>query len=92
MRAAFLSEDYEDELAEKVRNWVQGESIWDFCHMYQSLCKRWNIKEEEIKKLILKNINPQLKSQLRSVELLRVGQQLNETTRTNSSMSRESAC
>ncbi|XP_033958149.2 copper-transporting ATPase 2-like [Pseudochaenichthys georgianus] len=69
-RAAFLSEDYEDELAERVRNRVQGEgeSVRDFAYMYQSLCKRWkpNIDEEEIIKLILKNINPQLASQLRS--------------------------
>lgn len=85
-RAAFLSEDYEDELAERVRNRVQGEgeSIRDFAYMYQSLCKRWksDIKEDDIIKLILKNINPQLASQLRSSRivtvdgLVRLGQQL----------------
>lgn len=85
-RAAFLSEDYEDELAERVRNRVQGdgESIRDFAYMYQSLCKRWKpqIEEEEILKMILKNINPQLASQLRSSRvtsvnaLVRLGQQL----------------
>ncbi len=85
-RAAFLSEDYEDELAERVRNRVQGESesVRDFAYMYQSLCKCWkpNIEEDEIIKLILKNINPQLASQLRSSRvtsvdgLVRLGQQL----------------
>ncbi|KAI3356859.1 hypothetical protein L3Q82_003342 [Scortum barcoo] len=85
-RAAFLSEDYEDELAERVRNRVQGEgeSVRDFAYMYQSLCKRWkpNIQEDEIIKLILKNINPQIASQLRSSGvtsvdgLVRLGQQL----------------
>ena len=85
-RSAFLSEDYEDELAERVRTRVQREteSIRDFAYMYQSLCKRWKaeISESEIIKLILKNINPQLASQLRSSrvatveELVRLGQQL----------------
>lgn len=85
-RAAFLSEDYEDELAERIRTRVQGEteSIRDFAYMYQSLCKRWKaeISEAETIKLILKNINPQLASQLRSSrvatvdELVRLGQQL----------------
>lgn len=84
--AAFLSEDYEDELVERIRTRIQreGESIRDFAYMYQSLCKRWkpNIEEEEVIKLILKNINPQLASQLRgsrlsSVDgLVRLGQQL----------------
>lgn len=84
--AAFLSEDYEDELAERVRTRVQqeGESIRDFAYMYRALCKRWKpqIAEEEVIKLILKNINPQMASQLRSngvttVDgLVRLGQQL----------------
>lgn len=85
-RAAFLSEDYEDELAERIRTRVQGEneSIRDFVYMYQSLCRRWKPKmeEENIVKLILKHINPTLASQLRSSrvatvdELVRLGQQL----------------
>lgn len=85
-RVAFLSEDYEDELVERVRTRVQRdvESVRDFAYMYQSLCKRWkpNIKEEEIIKMVLKNINPQLASQLRSSGvtsvggLVRLGQQL----------------
>nr|XP_054598745.1 uncharacterized protein LOC129163840 [Nothobranchius furzeri] len=84
-RAAFLSEDYEDELAERVRNRIQeeNEGIRDFAYMYQSLCKRWkpSITEGDVVKLILKNINPQLASQLRSRvtsvdELVRLGQQL----------------
>uniref|UniRef100_A0A8C1GVQ7 Reverse transcriptase domain-containing protein n=1 Tax=Cyprinus carpio TaxID=7962 RepID=A0A8C1GVQ7_CYPCA len=84
--AAFLSEDYEDELAERVRTRVQqeGESIRDFAYMYRALCKRWKpqIEEDEVIKLILKNINPQMASQLRSngvtsVDgLVRLGQQL----------------
>jgi len=84
--AAFLSEDYEDELAERVRTRVQqeGESIRDFAYMYRALCKRWKpqIDESEVIKLILKNINPQMASQLRSngvtsVDgLVRLGQQL----------------
>lgn len=61
-RTAFLSEDYEDELAERIRTRVQGEeeSIRDFAYMYRSLCKRWkpDIEEEEIIKMVLKNINP----------------------------------
>lgn len=49
--------------------------------MYQSLCTRWKSDiEEEIVKLILKNINPQLVSQLRSSRLVdalvHLGQQL----------------
>lgn len=74
--AAFLSEDYEDEQAERVRNRVQGEgeSIRDFAYMYPSLCKHWksDIIEEEIIKLISKNINPQLASQLRSSRVVTV--------------------
>ncbi|XP_051793893.1 uncharacterized protein LOC127530652 [Acanthochromis polyacanthus] len=87
-RAAFLSEDYEDELAERIRTRVQGEneSIRDFVYMYHSLCRRWksNIEEEDIIKLILKHINPSLASQLRSSrvttvdELVRLGQQLEQ--------------
>lgn len=85
-RSAFLSEDYQDELAERVRTCIQGEneSIRDFAYKYRSLCKRWNpkITEPEVVKLTLKNINPKLASQLRSsniatVEaLVRLGQQL----------------
>ncbi len=84
--SSFLSEDYQDELAEWVRTRIQGEdeSIRDFAYMYRSLCKRWNptITEKEVVKLTLKNINPKLASQLRSsnvstVEaLVRLGQQL----------------
>lgn len=39
----FLSEEYEDELAEGVRAKVQadGESICDSAYMYHSLCQRW---------------------------------------------------
>ncbi len=48
-RTAFLSEDYEDELAERIRTRVQGEeeSIRDFAYMYRSLCKRWKPDIEE---------------------------------------------
>ena len=82
--SAFLSEDYTDELADRVRNRVQGEkeSIRDFAYSYYSLCKRWKpeIQEDEVIKLILKNINPLLASQLReratTVDgLVRLGQQ-----------------
>lgn len=68
--SAFLSEDYEDELAERVRTRVQGdrESIRDFAFTYRALCKRWKstLTETEIVKMILKNIKPYLASQLRS--------------------------
>ncbi|KAI2647959.1 Retrovirus-related Pol polyprotein from transposon 17.6 [Labeo rohita] len=83
--SAFLSEDYVDELAERIRNRVQGEneSIRDFAYMYYSLCRRWKpeITEEEVIKLILKNINPSIASELRRRvstvdELVRLGQQL----------------
>ncbi len=41
--SAFLSEDYEDELAERVRTRTQGEkeSIRDFAFTYRALCRRW---------------------------------------------------
>lgn len=84
--SAFLSEDYQDELTERVRNRVQGENetIRDFAYMYRSLCKRWNpnITQPEVVKLTLRNIYPKLASQLRSsnvttVEaLVQLGQQL----------------
>ncbi|XP_060796136.1 uncharacterized protein LOC132898493 [Neoarius graeffei] len=84
--SAFLSEDYEDELAERVQTHIQrdDETIRDFAYMYRALCKRWKpaIGEQEIIKLILKNINPQFASQLRSNgvksvdDLVRLGQQL----------------
>ena len=84
-RAAFLSEDYEDELAERVRTRVQceGESIRDFAFRYRSLCQRWKpeIQEDAVLKLIFRNINPNMASQLRGRvttvdELVRLGQQL----------------
>lgn len=83
--SAFLSEDYVDELAERIRNRVQGEneSIRDFAYMYHSLCRRWKpeITDEEVIKLLLKNINPSIASELRRRvstvdELVRLGQQL----------------
>lgn len=48
--AAFLSEDYEDELAERVHNRVQGEdeSVRDFAYLYQSLCKHWKPNIESL--------------------------------------------
>ncbi|XP_030649811.1 transmembrane protease serine 9-like [Chanos chanos] len=83
--SAFLSEDYDDELAERVRTRVQGEteSVRDFAFSYRALCKRWKpgITEPKIVKLILKNITPRLASQLRGrvkdvEELVRLGTQL----------------
>ncbi|KAL1279140.1 hypothetical protein QQF64_025813 [Cirrhinus molitorella] len=68
--SAFLSEDHEDELAERVRTRHQREreSIRDFVFTYHALCKRWKpcLTENETVKMILKNINPYLASQLRS--------------------------
>ncbi|KAL0159662.1 hypothetical protein M9458_043387 [Cirrhinus mrigala] len=68
--SAFLSEDYEDELAERVRTRTQGEreSIRDFAFTYTALCKRWKptLTDSELVKMILKNIKPYLTSQLRS--------------------------
>lgn len=68
--SAFLSEDYEDELAERIRTRVQGdrESVRDFAFTYRALCKKWKstLTETEIVKMILKNIKPYLASQLRS--------------------------
>ena len=84
-QAAFLAEDYEDELAERVRNRRQGkgERIRDFAFSYRALCNKWNssLPESTIVKMIFKNINPHLASQLRgrvnSVdELVRLGHQL----------------
>ncbi|KAL1268569.1 hypothetical protein QQF64_033932 [Cirrhinus molitorella] len=85
--SAFLSEDYEDELAERVRTKTQGEklSIRDFAFTYRALCKRWKPTptEAELVKMILKNIKPHLESQLRSRvntvdELVKLGLQLEE--------------
>ncbi len=82
---AFLSEDYEDELAERVRIRTQGEreSVRDFAFTYRALCKRWKptLTESELVKIILKNLKPYLASQLRSRvstvdDLVRLGQQL----------------
>ncbi|XP_026118435.1 uncharacterized protein LOC113097414 isoform X1 [Carassius auratus] len=83
--SAFLSEDYEDELAERVRTRTQGERepIRDFAFSYRALCKRWKstLTECDIVKMILKNIKPHLASQLRSrvstvEELVKLGHQL----------------
>ncbi|KAL0167867.1 hypothetical protein M9458_036089, partial [Cirrhinus mrigala] len=83
--SAFLSEDYEDELAERVRTKIQGEkeTIRDFAFSYRALCKRWkaDLTEGEIVRMILKNIKPYLASQLRSrvntvEELVKLGHQL----------------
>ncbi len=83
--SAFLSEDYEDELAERVRTRTQGEkeSIRDFAFTYRALCRRWKptLTENELVKMILKNIKPYLASQLRSCvntvdELVKLGFQL----------------
>lgn len=68
--SAFLSEEYVDELEERIRTRVQedGESIRDFAYMYHALCRRWktDMPEEKVIQLILKNIHPHLASQLRS--------------------------
>ena len=83
--SAFLAEDYQDELAERVRTKKQQEkeSIRDFAYSYRALCTRWDAKltELDIVKLILKNIKPYLASQLRGRvndvdELVRLGHQL----------------
>ena len=83
--SAFLAEDYKDELAERVRTKKQKdkESIRDFAYSYRALCTRWdaNLTEQDIVKLILKNIKPYLASQLRGRvkdvdELVRLGHQL----------------
>lgn len=84
-QSSFLSEDYEDELAERAQTQIQGEdeSIRDFAYMYHSLCCCWKpgITEEAVMKFILRNINPCMASQLRGrvntvEELVRLGQQL----------------
>ncbi|KAL2086441.1 hypothetical protein ACEWY4_017500 [Coilia grayii] len=83
--SAFLSEDYEEELADRVRTRRQGaaEPIRDFAFSYRALCKRWRpaMADHEIVKLILKNAKPHLTSQLRGHvatvdELARLGHQL----------------
>lgn len=54
--SAFLSEDYEYELAEMVRTRTQGEreSIRDFAFTYRALCKRWKatLMDSELVKMI----------------------------------------
>lgn len=83
--SAFLSEDYEDELAERVRtrNQNDNEAIRDFAFSYTALCKRWDpsLTEASIVKMIPKNIKPFLASQLRGrvdtvEELVHLGHQL----------------
>lgn len=84
--AAFLAEDYEYELAERVHHRIQGEkeSILDFAITYRALCKRWkpSLTEADILRMILKNIKPYLASHLRCrvttnvEELVRLGHQL----------------
>ncbi|KAL2079452.1 hypothetical protein ACEWY4_025196 [Coilia grayii] len=82
---AFLAEDYEDELADRVRSRKQEEHepIRDFAFSFRALCKRWNptLTESAIVKMILRNAKPQLCSQLRGRvqtvdELVRLGHQL----------------
>ncbi|KAL2091743.1 hypothetical protein ACEWY4_011541 [Coilia grayii] len=82
---AFLAEDYQEELEDRVRSRVQGEreSIRDFVYNYHALCRKWKpgIGEEEVIQLVLKNLNPQMASQLRGRvstvgALVRLGQQL----------------
>lgn len=83
---AAFSDDYEDELTERVGTRVQvvEESFQDFAYMYRSLCRHWkpNIQEDKVIKLILKNSNSKLASQLRSSGvntvngLVRLGNQL----------------
>lgn len=82
---AFLAEDYEDELAERVRTKKQGEHepVRDFAYSYRALCSRWNpaLTEKDIVKLILKHIKPHLASHLRGRvedvdELVRLGHQM----------------
>lgn len=55
--SAFLSEDYEDELAERIRTCRQKEnqSIRDFAFSHRALCKRWTASrtEDNIVKMIL---------------------------------------
>ena len=83
--AAFLSEDYEDELAERVRTRSQKENepIRDVAFSYRALCKKWNpsLTEASIVKMLLKNIKPFIASQLRGRvenvdDLIRLGHQL----------------
>lgn len=83
--SAFLSADYEEELADRVRSRRQGEHepIRDFAFSYRALCKRWNpnMADCDIVKMILKNTKPQLTSQLRGRvntvdELVYLGHQL----------------
>lgn len=82
--SAVLSEDYEDELAERVHTRIQGEkeSNRDFAFSYRALCKRWKagLMDAEIVKIILKNIKHyfagQLRSQANTVELVKEGCQL----------------
>lgn len=62
--------------------------------MYQALCKCWKpqIEEDEVIKLILKSINPQMASQLLSNgvtsvnSLVHLGQQLEKDMETNYNM------
>ncbi|KAL2080611.1 hypothetical protein ACEWY4_024404 [Coilia grayii] len=83
--SAFLSEDYEEELADRVRTRRQGtaEPIRDFAFSYRALCNRWRpaMADHEMVKLIFKNAKPHLTSQLRGRvatvdELARLGHQL----------------
>lgn len=83
--SAFLSDDYQEELTERVRSRKQGEgeSIRGFAFSYRALCKHWKpeITEMDVVRMILKNIKPQLASYLRGraqsvEELVKLGHQL----------------
>lgn len=66
--SAFFSDDDEVELVKTVPAFkVRMRVLRIFFHMYRSLCYHWkpDIMEEAVIKLICRNINPRMASQLR---------------------------
>lgn len=65
--AAFVSDDYEDEMIDRVKECMRGENESIIAFSVRALCKRSEsgIQESEAVKLMLKNMSPYLVSHLR---------------------------